>query len=406
MTALLDTLTDEQRAAAETDLKQAIVVAGPGSGKSRVLAARVEYLLEHGVDPEQVRVFTFTRSACEEIRSRIPNQSVDVTTFHAFAARYVLTNGERVATPAENEAAIKSIYEGPTRRPSRGFVGVKTLRQEIRDHEALSRLRVSDHAYGPRTVKLVLSRLAERRTLPTWDLVPELYRSCPDAEGSGLFVDHVLTDEAHDATRLESWLATRGHNVFQVGDPRQAIMGWRGADEFEVEGDFGLTQTFRFGPAIADIANRVADRFLGGFIEGNESIESIESEVAIGESVPHAAGWTFPGETAVLCRTNHGCERVARELDGLGHHVRRDPNDGLALEADRFEQVARSGQVAITTIHSAKGREWDHVIVVDDDRWPRDEPEELRVLYVACTRARKRLTLAPRVHDFILGDAT
>ncbi len=402
MTSILSTLTDEQRAAVEAEDQTVVVSAPPGSGKTRVLAARALWLISQGIRAERILCLTFTRAACEEIRHRIGHAGVDVSTYHGLAARHVVREGERVATEIEADQAIRGIYDGPSRLPARGRPPITVLRRLITAHEAGS-------GEASRTIHTVIRRLDAAGLVPTWDLLPRLVVLLDRIIGR---YDHVLVDEAQDLTRRELEVDLAGEYVFRVGDPRQAIMGWRGALEPTdlsvglVVPTHRLTQTFRFGGAIAEVANRVAARFGGGAITGAPDVDSSFQVFDTAEDLLHLASSTFPAETAILCRNHVQCAAVERALGGLGVHVRRDPTVVLDEAADHIAAVQRSGRVVISTIHGFKGKEADHVIVLADDPqhgrpWPRDDADEARVAYVACTRARKTLSLDVRFASWI-----
>lgn len=377
---LTSTLTPEQLAAVEADQDRVVVDAGPGSGKTTVLAARIAWLLER-VAPESIVALAFTRSACSNIQRKVADQvgealadRVAIQTFHGFAYETIqalpLTNGMfNVATEIEDDQARRSLYHGPTRR--RGMPGRRTLDRMVMEWEA----GLPGHEDYETTLRVLRRRLRDAGLLPTWDLLPSA-----DTRATGL---HVLVDEAQDVTPRERQLAldlSRDGTLFVVGDDRQAIMGWRGARGMGLDATHRLTHSFRFGPEIAAAANHVAG------VMGAEPI--------VGGGPP---GWVVEcgleaileqeGSRAVLCRTHRDCELVARELGDQAVHVRRDPLDALAADADRYEEIARRGLVAVTTVHAAKGRELDAVAIAPMPE--SDDPEETRVQYVSATRGRR-----------------
>lgn len=402
-------LTDEQVAAAmgKTRLTRSITVvtAGPGAGKTRVIAARIGWLLQEcSVRPDDIRVFVFSRSAAEEIRTRVARSfglamasRVDVTTFHAYAAR-LLPPGLNVATAIEAAVVEQSLFDGPMRVPKRDVSGRRDLRRAVIEHEAGgSGARLSQTC--AHAIALMRQRLRDAGLVALWDLVPRLLQTPQDDWVEP--VEHVLVDEAQDVTPAEGTLAwALGRQLFVVGDPRQAIMGWRGAAPwrstfaFEPPALFGLTRTFRFGHAIADVANRIQARL------GRAEAPLAPNPAVASDVVRLTDEWLdnvapVAGESmAILCRTNVDCDRYASVLGDRAIRVARDPLDVLAVEADRFDEIARAGKIAISTIHSAKGREWDHVIIAPHETFPSEhEGEEVRVLYVAATRARKTLRI-------------
>lgn len=258
--------------------------------------------------------------------------------------------------------------------------------------------------------------------------------------------DFVLVDEAQDSNGVVTGVVKNQQTqVAAVGDRCQAIYGWRGAtdamDAFGSKHHIYLTQSFRFGPAIADEANKWLE-VLGARLR-LKGFRSIPSRIA---EMEHAR--------AVLCRTNaqaistvircHGAgirvafvggghevvafARAARELmdrgstshpelfpflswgqvreyvadayDGgeLGVLVRLIDEytpEGVISAIERCTSNENEAQVTVSTAHKAKGREWDTVRIAgdfdrDDDGGSVDGAEAM-LAYVAVTRARKVL---------------
>jgi superfamily I DNA/RNA helicase len=412
---LLNSLTDDQRAAAESVAAETVVSAGPGSGKTRLIAARIVHLIATGTDPRSILTLTFTRSACAEIRSRVVaalgfTVEPAIRTFHGFAASLVVAPGRRVATEAEAEAALRSLYEGPMRRPARGLMGIAALRGLLVEYEA-DPCAVLDQSYRFGHVQLVRSRLDYANLVPTWALVPDalLRRTRTVLERFG----HVLVDEAQDATPAEERLVRavaaehEALSLFAVGDPRQAIFGWRGATGWSAKPPHHLTRTFRFGEAIADVANRQLADSPWPDVEGAADVLSEVEHAKHGPNVHDYTaalhdelGWGNPYRemsTLVLARTNRECEEIERLVgNGSARHVQRSAGgDPFAAERDRFALLwtEMPKLAVISTPHAAKGAEADRVVYVRDLARDEDNPEERRVDFVACTRARRRLVL-------------
>lgn len=395
-------LTTEQVAAVTAEEPSVLVSAPPGAGKTRVIAHRIAWLLgERGVRPEEVLALVFTRNACAEICSRVcalagpDGPRVRIATFHEYAAALtVWPFGFQVATEQEADAGLRSLYEGPTRRPAREIPKLWELRRRITEYEARG-------PNGDPAVRLVLDRLLAVKLVPTWDLVPQL-RILQGRGGQPRFA-HVLVDECQDTTPNEQSAALEsvaaGGSLYAVGDPRQAIMGWRGA---AAEWAFGsvthrLTRTFRFGSDIALAANAVA---VGDPIRGDGLItDTVERLPAArcSEVLPELL--TEHPDTVLLCRTHRDAEAAARLLPDRLRHVERDPLDPLSSAADSIAAVRAEGKVPVCTVHSYKGLEADQVVLFapsTSDYWSRrikEDQEERRVEFVATTRARRRLVI-------------
>src|SRR3954452_9722724 len=100
MHELLDRLTPAQREAVEHQEGPLLVLAGPGSGKTRVITSRIAHLIARGVRPSQVLAITFTNKAAGEMRQRVeallPGHRVWISTFHSFGVRLLRQYGERL----------------------------------------------------------------------------------------------------------------------------------------------------------------------------------------------------------------------------------------------------------------------------------------------------------------------
>jgi DNA helicase II / ATP-dependent DNA helicase PcrA len=251
-------LNAAQRAAVEHPGGPLLVVAGAGSGKTRVLTARIARLLERGTPPEGILAFTFTNRAAREMRERIERTVGEVArrlwvgTFHATAVRLLRRDGAALGLARE-------------------FVIYDRDDQENTLKEVLKRLHLSDTAYRP---SVVLGRISDaknalvtpeeaaaaavtpyekqvaeayaayrdalraRQALDFDDLIGESVRLLRDHPAVGgrwaRRFEHVLVDEYQDTNhaqfRLVAALSSHHGNLFVVGDDDQSIYGWRGAD--------------------------------------------------------------------------------------------------------------------------------------------------------------------------------
>lgn len=291
---LLERLNPEQRAAVEHPGGALLVIAGAGSGKTRVLTARVARLLATGVPPRAVLAFTFTNRAAREMRERIAAAAGEaardlwVGTFHATGVRLLRREAAAAGLPREFAIYDREDQEGVLR----GLVRRLELSDEAyRVGAVLGRIsdaknalvtpaefeRVAASPYERRVAELYglyQRELAANGALDFDDLIARvviLLRDRPEvAERYGRRFAHVLVDEYQDTNhaqfRLVRALSAVHGNVFVVGDDDQSIYGWRGADLSNVL-DFErafpgatvlrLEQNYRSTGNILDAANAV-----------------------------------------------------------------------------------------------------------------------------------------------------
>lgn len=270
-------LDPSQRAAAEHAGSPLLVEAGPGTGKTRTLVARVEHLLENGVPAIGILALTFSNKAAREIRERVAAANTRAAaeiwagTFHAFGLELLRKYGERIGVPSPvrvmDQADALELLEREL--PTLG------LDHYLRLHEPLSELRYiltaisrakdelktpSDYAQAARAMKAaatsqdervvadkaleaarVYARYDEVMRVQGWvdfaDLINrpiELLRAHPDVlEEVSAQYQHVLVDEYQDVNRASAILLKLivgdGRRLWAVGDARQSIYRFRGA---------------------------------------------------------------------------------------------------------------------------------------------------------------------------------
>ena len=236
-TGLLDRLDAMQRVAASAPGGPMLIVAGPGTGKTRTLTHRIAYLCaEMGVRPDQCLAITFTRRAAEEVGDRLRSllgrvaSDVTVATFHALAlailrehaARAGLGDGFRVADDADRAAALE---EATTRD------GVATM-------SAAQARRALAAAMDDGLRERYLAALRRNDLVDVDELVTlavDLLRGAPDLVAayrrrwSWTFIDEYqdVDPSQFDLLRL---LCPADGNLCAIGDPDQAIYAFRGAD--------------------------------------------------------------------------------------------------------------------------------------------------------------------------------
>jgi ATP-dependent DNA helicase UvrD/PcrA len=272
-----------------------LVVAGAGSGKTRVLTHRVAHLIAaHGIRPSEVLAITFTNKAAGEMRSRLDGllgpaaRGLWILTFHAACGRILRREAPQLGyrsnftiyDQADQVRLVKLCLEELERDPKR-FVprGIhaqisRSKNQLIGPEEYRSRVASFYDQTVADAYELYQRRLFASNAVDFDDLlmltVDVLQRFPESLERWQNGFKHILVDEYQDTNhaqyRLLQLLGAEHRNVCVVGDPDQAVYGFRGADIrniLEFEEDFGdtttiaLEQNYRSTNSILESANHV-----------------------------------------------------------------------------------------------------------------------------------------------------
>jgi DNA helicase II / ATP-dependent DNA helicase PcrA len=288
--SFLDQLNPQQREAVETTDGPVLILAGAGSGKTRVITYRIAYLIEHmGVMPESILAMTFTNKAAAEMADRVEKlvgglsiAKPVISTFHSFCVRVLRRDIEALripsATPGKppightkkfviyDEADQQSVLKGIMRR-----LGLDD--KQLTPRIVLSRISwAKNHMLDPQQLYLQsadpknekIAHLFEEyrkevrkaNALDFDDLLLETVRllktSAEVREYYNRRFQYLLIDEYQDTNRpqyeLMRMLAGTRHNVCAVGDEDQSIYSWRGADIrniLEFEQDFPEAKIIR-----------------------------------------------------------------------------------------------------------------------------------------------------------------
>ena len=520
---ILSALNDEQRAAAMVTTGPVAILAGAGTGKTRVLSHRAAYAAVTGaMDPKRALMVTFTEKAATEMRHRLAAlglPQVTASTFHAAARRQLAHWWPLIHDrPLPDVLDAKGRIIGPLARQLPGgyrFTPARDLAEEI---EWAKVRRMRPETYVPEREPPVPSDIfaslwrsyeaakARRNVIDFEDMLThavDLYEA--DAEALSLVHRRYAwfsVDEYQDTNRLQEdllrlWLGDR-RDLCVVGDPDQTIYSFTGASS-EYLATFAdrhpgaqvlrLRQNYRSTPQVLELANRlVPGRELVPFVDAGPSAEltpfadeARELATIVARIRALLADGVAATEIAVLVRTNAQlvpfeaaltaaelpftvrgvrffarpdvrAARAALRRDAAGPLVRvvaarwrtdlgfdeaqppgpgpeaRDRHAALttlltiarSLAADRpdatttdfldeltrrdaAEAGAAGDGVTLSTIHRAKGLEWDAVFIpmLEEGNLPIRQAtdsgalaEERRLLYVAITRARRHLFLS------------
>jgi len=288
--SFLDQLNPQQREAVETTEGPVLILAGAGSGKTRVITYRIAYLIEHaGVMPESILAMTFTNKAAAEMAERVEKlvgglsiAKPVISTFHSFCVRVLRRDIEALqipsATPGQppightkkfviyDESDQQSVVKGVMKRlglddkqltPRTVLSRISWAKNHMLDPQELY-LQSGD----PKTEKIAhlfeeyRKELRKANALDFDDLLLEATRllktSAPVRDYYNRRFQYLLIDEYQDTNRpqyeLMRMLAGAGHNVCAVGDEDQSIYSWRGADIrniLEFEQDFPEAKIIR-----------------------------------------------------------------------------------------------------------------------------------------------------------------
>lgn len=329
-------LSKLQQKIVETDKNKVVVLSAAASGKTAVITNRIVHLLEHGADPSKIVMITFTNMAAEEMRKRIGEKSngVFIGTIHSYA-NYLLLS------------------------------------------------------FGIDTSKLIETENFDR-------FFPLIKKNIECIKP----VDYLLLDEAQDSTmdQFEFMLdMINPKSFFLVGDTRQSIYGFNNAcpqyltmltQKFDVT-TYSLNENYRNAPNILNFAKGII-----GKIGHDDSIAmrndypglvrqaslSVKQVVDMLKKQQRYDNWFF------LCRYNKLIDEVCLYLDK--NNIPYTTFKKAQLTKNELDERMKENSVKVLTIHTAKGLEADNVIVYGA-QWK--AAEEIRVNYVAATRARNLL---------------
>ena len=395
-------LNDEQMKVVESNDPFIFLLAGAGSGKTRVIVERIKKLIDEGFCPMDILAITFTRKSAKEMKERIKHPDVHVHTFHQLAYQ-VLKDKCQIKFELVNDDVLK-----------------KFTREEI--------LAISNYknklyqAHKPIAYKKYQHILSYHHMLDYDDLLLQCLRQLKH-NPSLLNFNYIFVDEFQDTNLLQyhllKQLIKKDTHLLAVGDPDQSIYQFRGAtpkiiDLFVKDYQakvYQLTYNYRSDQTIIDAANRLIERnrrtyqkrlkprqlsqgkrysisFLNDEEEANQLITFIKSFNAQGISSK---------EIAILYRNHYRAYILITKLHESSipfciHHDHLDQTEGVQL----------------LTIHQAKGLEFDVVFIIGCEQkvLPSTQinlrqslEEERRLMFVGITRARHFLLLTHITYD-------
>ncbi len=291
----LSKLNPQQRQAVRTVAGPLLLLAGAGTGKTRVITFRIAFLIRSGIAPENILAVTFTNKAAREMRERLGQllteeaaQQVTVGTFHAFCARLLrhhihqlgYTNNFSIASESYQSGLVRTLMAelgltGEGRDPRDWLAAISGAKTKMLEPDEFA--AHSSHQYAQQIAEVyeLYQRRLMQMNLVDFDdlllLVLRLWQERPErlAEHREQF-QYLLIDECQDTNavqfQLMATLAGPRQNICAVGDDDQSIYGWRGADisnilqfdsQYPKAKVIRLEQNYRSTTTILNAANHV-----------------------------------------------------------------------------------------------------------------------------------------------------
>jgi DNA helicase-2/ATP-dependent DNA helicase PcrA len=394
-------LNEQQTQVVTSSDRFIFVLAGAGSGKTRVIIERIKRLLDQGTEEKNILAITFTHKASLEMKHRLGgNVSVHVHTFHQFCfvnLEEVLNTKINLIT--ENELSL------------------------FREDELLA---IANYKNGfmkgkrPYCYQKYQALLKERGLLDFDDLLLEMYQQIIHQHVTFSY-QYIFIDEFQDTNYLQYILLKKmikkSTHVFAVGDPDQSIYKFRGASskiietyikEFHAK-TYVLSINYRSDRLIIEAANRLIRRNIRslkkdllpyknekGLVYHCTFVDEVSEANWILKTLKNMRkNGTHFCDVAILYRNHFKAYQI--KLNLYQEEIPFDENDHMIGDA-----------IHLLSIHQAKGLEFDHVFIIglEENVLPslRNNQhtaleEERRLMFVALTRARHTLILTSRMRD-------
>jgi DNA helicase-2/ATP-dependent DNA helicase PcrA len=387
---LLSSLNPAQQEAVRQTEGPLLILAGAGSGKTRVIAHRIAHLVSEQIAyPDQVMAVTFTNKAAAEMRERVERlldmdcRAMWISTFHALCARLLrreahhigLSRDFTIYDSADQQAVVKLLlkeYHLPdeTYQPRMVLGRISHAKNRMEGPESFANSwNVRDREVG-KLFEGYIKALRDASALDFDDLLlatVELFDKNPDVRQRYAHkFRYVMVDEYQDTNRpqylLVKQIASKHRNLAVVGDPDQSIYKWRGADLrniMDFETDFAdahivrLEQNYRSTEVILDAASAViannrnrkkktlwTDAKGGAKIRLFRGSDELEEADYITRVVRRSMEADFKALVAVLYRTNAQSRAVEDSLraagipylilGGVGFYERKEVKDALS----------------------------------------------------------------------------
>jgi DNA helicase-2/ATP-dependent DNA helicase PcrA len=390
---MADGLNPAQHAAVNTLRGPLLVLAGAGTGKTRVVTYRIAELIKHGARPSRILAVTFTNKAAAEMQERAakllgkkPTEKPEISTFHSLCVRVLRRHATKLGYPAQFAIYDRGDQESIARAALREIkVPDEALRpgdlinyigrwktQSIRPDKAATLATTDKEHLASMAYRRYQQALKQAGAVDFDDLLmctEDLFVRFADArQAEADRFSHLLIDEYQDTNasqyRIVRALAEGHRNLCVVGDDDQSIYGWRGADVAHIlrfKHDWPdakvvrLEENYRSTEAILTLSNRLIkfntvrhDKVLRPARLGGEKPQILqcpdeenEAETIVADIAERlATGQVHPREFAILFRTNEQPRAFEAELrraklpyilvGGMSFYDRKEVRDILA----------------------------------------------------------------------------
>jgi len=373
---LISSLNPAQNEAVTTTQGPVLVLAGAGTGKTRVITVRMAYLLQQGVAPEQILAMTFTNKAAREMRSRVIDivgkqrgKKLFVGTFHSFCIELLRTHGDKIGIPnftisdgSDQLSMLRKILREVsvgevTMKPGQALARISLLKNKLQDNaNYLAEAKDDEDELVARVWERYDAQLRRSRALDFDDILlyalKILQLDGPARDYYRNQYKYVMVDEYQDTNgpqyEIVRAIASGHRNLCVVGDDDQSIYGWRGADISKILGfetDFPgaavikMETNYRSTAPILKAANRVIRN------NPNRHEKTLRSH--------HGEG--LPLSLVIAEDETEEADHVAREIQDLVRDTASKLSDMAILfrtgpQARVFEQVLRTRNIPYVLI--------------------------------------------------------
>lgn len=345
---LLKDLNEAQRAAVEYIDGPSLVIAGAGSGKTRVLTYKIAYLLSQGMKPWSIMALTFTNKAAREMKERIGKlvgndlaQHLYMGTFHSFFSRILRAEAEHIGfnnnftiyDESDSRSLIKAIVkemglDDKKYKPAAVHAKISMAKNNLMSAAAYESdaaiFEQNKRAQMPEVGKIFVAYVQRCKQANAMDfddlltLTYQLFREHEDIRHKyAARFDYVLVDEYQDTNHVQMsivmQLCQEKQRVCAVGDDSQSIYSFRGANidnilnyqrQFQGTRLFKLEQNYRSTQTIVEAANSLIKH------NRNQIPKDVFSENAKGEKIQYKPAYSDKEEAAIVAKD---VKRIRRE---------------------------------------------------------------------------------------------